>query len=176
MLRLGHLLTSSDKIGHYLDLPDVRAILGVDKSRGNFSSCDNTVGNNFNLALDRTGQTWLYVSALLERGVRVLSYVGTFDWICNHIGNQMWLEALEWTGKAGYNSAQLVDWKVKGKVAGSYKTSGNLSVSTSPHGGGLCSLQHLKIVGAGHMVPYDKPAEALAMLDSWLGGAKLSEE
>jgi carboxypeptidase C (cathepsin A) len=30
--------------------------------------------------------------------------------------------------------------------------------------------QHLKIVGAGHMVPYDKPVEALTMLTQWLGG------
>lgn len=80
------------------------------------------------MSQDTTGQTWLYVSALLERGVRVLSYVGTFDFICNHIGNEMWLEALEWSGKEGYNEAKLVDWKVKGKVAGSYKSSGNLSV------------------------------------------------
>lgn len=154
----------------------MRAILGVDKSRGNFSSCDNTVGYNFALSLDRTGQTWLYVSGLLERGVRVLSYVGTFDWICNHIGNEMWLEALQWTGKASYNSAQLADWKVKGKVAGSYKTSGNLSVSIRPTRRQSSSSQHLKIVGAGHMVPYDKPVEALAMLDSWLGGSKFSDE
>ena len=126
----------SNRIGDYLDLPDVRALLGVDESRGKFSSCDNKVGIDFALSLDRTGQTWLYVSALLERGVRVLSYVGTFDYICNHIGNEMWLEALEWTGKEGYNSAQLVDWKVKGKVAGSFKTSGNLSVSHVCYGVG----------------------------------------
>ncbi len=38
------------------------------------------------------------------------------------------MESLEWTGKKGYNAAQLVDWDVDGKVAGSYKTSGNLTV------------------------------------------------
>ena len=80
--------------------------------------------------LDNTGMTWLYVSNLLERGIRVLSYVGTFDFICNHIGNEMWLEALEWNGKEGYNKAELADWKVDGKFAGKFKSFGNLSVSS----------------------------------------------
>jgi cathepsin A (carboxypeptidase C) len=40
----------------------------------------------------------------------------------------MWLEALEWTGKEGYNAAQLGDWKVDGKVSGLYKTYGDLTV------------------------------------------------
>mgnify|MGYP002718915478 CR=1 FL=1 len=163
----------SDRISNYLDLPDVRSLLGVDKSRGNFSSCDGSVGNNFAMSQDSTGQTWLYVTGLLERGIRVLSYVGTFDFICNHIGNEMWLEALEWSGKQGYNDAQLVDWTVKGKVAGFYKTWGNLSVSEMTRQ--WLIRQHLKIVGAGHMVPYDKPVEALAMLDSWLGSKSFDE-
>ena len=166
----------SDRIAKYLDLPDVRSLLGVDQSRGNFSSCTDFVSHDFNNALDTTGQTWLYVAALLERGIKVLSYVGTFDFICNHIGNEMWLEALEWTGKKGYNDAQLVDWKVDGKVAGSYKSSGPLSVSIFVDMSiSELTVQHLKIVGAGHMVPYDKPVQALAMLDSWLGGQKLVE-
>lgn len=39
------------------------------------------------------------------------------------------MEALQWTGQKDYNAAELVDWKVDGKLAGKYKTSGNLSVS-----------------------------------------------
>lgn len=63
----------SDKIGDYLDLPEVREKLGVHKSVGKFSSCSNPVGAGFHLALDSTDQTWLYVGQLLERGVRVLN-------------------------------------------------------------------------------------------------------
>lgn len=66
-------LISSDKIGAYLDLPDVREKLGVDKSVGHFSSCSGTVGLAFNGALDSTDQTWLYVAQLLEREVRILN-------------------------------------------------------------------------------------------------------
>ena len=42
----------------------------------------------------------------------------------------MWLEALEWSGKEGYNAAQLDDWHVDGKEAGQYKNYGPLTVST----------------------------------------------
>lgn len=41
------------------------------------------------------------------------------------------MEQLKWTGQKGYNEAKLKDWKVHDKVAGKYKTSGNLSVSDS---------------------------------------------
>jgi len=51
------------------------------------------------------------------------------DWICNHIGNERWMEKLQWTGQKGYNAAKWEDWKVKGKAAGYTKASGNLSVS-----------------------------------------------
>jgi hypothetical protein len=64
---------SSDKITDYLNLPDVREKLGVDKSIGKFASCSNPVGRAFNAALDSTDQTWLYVAQLLEREVRVLN-------------------------------------------------------------------------------------------------------
>ncbi|RSH85597.1 hypothetical protein EHS25_003736 [Saitozyma podzolica] len=150
----------TDKIKTYLDLPDVRATLGVSKDSANWSSCSNDVGRLFSVALDSTGQTWLYVSALLERGIRVLNYAGTLDFICNHVGNEMWMNRLQWTGQEGFNEAEFVDFKVKGEVAGKYKTYGNLSL--------------LKIYGAGHMVPFDKPAQALQMLNSWIGAKELS--
>ncbi|WWC99367.1 hypothetical protein V866_006268 [Kwoniella sp. B9012] len=150
------------KIQTYLDLPDVRETLGVDPHRGNWSSCDNDVGMRFSLSLDSTGQTWLYVAGLLERGIRVLNYVGMRDFICNHVANEMWMEKLQWTGAEEYQMAQWSDWTVDDKVAGFFKTYGNLSM--------------LKIRGAGHMVPYDKPKEALTMLNSWLEAGKISDD
>lgn len=66
----------------YLNLPDTRAVLGVSEKRGNWSACDYDILYRFGNALDMTGHTTLYVANLLERGVRVLNYVGTFDYIC----------------------------------------------------------------------------------------------
>ncbi|WVN87339.1 uncharacterized protein L203_102517 [Cryptococcus depauperatus CBS 7841] len=149
----------TNRIGAYLDLPDVRQVLGVDKKQGNWSSCDDLVFNRFSQSLDSTGKTWLYVAGLLERGVRVLNYVGVLDFICNHIANEMWMERMEWTGKVGYNAAQFEEWNVDGHRAGEFKTHGNLTM--------------LKIRGAGHMVPYDKPKEALTMFKAWLEAESL---
>lgn len=146
------------KIGTYLNLPDVRKYLGVDKD-GKWNSCDNGVGIAFSQTQDATGKTWLYVSQLLERGVRVLNYVGTLDFICNYIGNEMWMEQLEWTGQEQYNAAKYNKWKVDGKHAGEYKTYGKLTF--------------LKIWGAGHMVPMDQPKNSLSFLDKWLAAGKV---
>ncbi|KAL6307995.1 serine carboxypeptidase [Sparassis latifolia] len=142
-------------IGSYLDRPDVRALLGVDPSIvGNFSSCSEVVGHAFNDALDAMFPTQLYIAALLERGIRTLIYVGANDWICNWVGNERMTLALEWTGQKDFTSKPLTEWSVNGKVAGLTRSSGPLTFVT--------------IYGAGHMVPYDKPVESLAMVNRWL--------
>jgi cathepsin A (carboxypeptidase C) len=67
-------------MGTFLNLPDTRALLGVDSDKKAWESCDSGINRAFHAALDQTGKTWLYVEGLLERGVRVLNYVGTLDW------------------------------------------------------------------------------------------------
>ena len=71
----------------FLDRPDVRTTLGVDASRGNFSMCNLEVNARFEATLDHVFPTQHYISALLERGVRVLIYVGANDWSCNWVRN-----------------------------------------------------------------------------------------
>ena len=38
--------------------------------------------------MDRAFPAQLYIAALLERGVRVLIYVGANDWICNWVSQR----------------------------------------------------------------------------------------
>ena len=49
------------------------------------------------------------------------------------------MNEMEWTGKEGFNAAEFLQWKVDGKIAGSFKNFGNLTVgfSLSPVGGDL---------------------------------------
>ena len=131
----------SRSIASYLDRPEVRTLLGVDTSViGNFSACSNQVGNDFANNLDEYHPTQHYVAALLERNVEVLIYVGKYDWICNHVGNEAWTLDLKWSGHDEFSIQPLREWKVDGKPAGMTRSAQGLTFAT--------------IDGAGHMVCY----------------------
>jgi carboxypeptidase C (cathepsin A) len=126
-------------IASYLDRPEVRALLGVDTLvNGNFNACSNRVGTDFSNNLDEYRPTQHYVAALLERNVNVLIYVGKYDWICNHVGNEAWTLNLEWSGHDEFSTQSLREWKVDGKPAGMTRSAQGLTFAT--------------IEGAGHMV------------------------
>lgn len=84
-------------------------------------------------------QNELYVSELLERGVRVLIYAGTYDWIGNWVGNERWTMAMEWSGQEGFRAQELKEWTIDGeRAAGKFRSYRNLTFAT--------------IYAAGHMV------------------------
>ncbi|KAH9992500.1 serine carboxypeptidase [Russula compacta] len=147
-------------IAHFLDRPDIRAILGVDpRVPEKFSSCSTKVGMAFNAAGDHLHSSMDYVGALLARQVRVLIYVGTYDWICNWVGNEAWTLALEWHGQRDFAALPLREWQVDGHVAGKTRSAHGLTFAT--------------VDAAGHMVPYDKPTEGLALINRWLAQEEL---
>lgn len=77
-------------ITNYLNQAEVRSQLGVDPSVKNFSTCSNKVNFDFNEAFDIFAQhTQYYVAELLERGVKVLIYVGAYDMICNWVSDRL---------------------------------------------------------------------------------------
>ncbi|TEB20364.1 serine carboxypeptidase [Coprinellus micaceus] len=126
-------------IVQYLSRHDIRKLIGAEHDmKSNFSA------------------TYHYISNLLDRGVRVLIYVGVNDFGCNHVGNEKWTSALEWSGQDGYRAQLLREWSVNGKKAGKVRSYGGLSFVT--------------VDGAGHMVPYDKPAESLELVNRWMAG------
>jgi len=149
-------------IKEYINSPAVREDLGVSKAliNQNITTCNNDLNGRFAQSLDMFRvQTSFFLESLLERGVKVLIYVGALDWICNWVGNRRMSEALDWRGAESFRKQELKPWsRIKGeeveKPAGQFKSSGDLTFLT--------------IYGAGHMVPYDKPDEALAMLKRWL--------
>ena len=96
---------------------------------------------------------------LLEHGIPILIYVGEEDWICNHLGNRKMIEEIEWSRKCEFQKEKLYKWRVDGEVAGD-----------AQHGGGL---SWATIAGAGHMVPYEKGAQAQAMFHRWIDGEPL---
>ncbi|KAH9894182.1 peptidase S10 serine carboxypeptidase [Cubamyces lactineus] len=156
-------------ISDFLNRPSTRSLLGVESPR-NFTSCSSDVGRSFAAHLDKYAvPAQYYVAGLLERGVRVLIYAGTYDWQCNWVANKLWLDKLEWTGVTQYTSEQVRDWTVDGRKAGETKSAGPLTFATVRGAGHMMSVFHFSVVyDVGVYVPHDKPAEAQAMVSRWL--------
>ncbi|KAH7911548.1 Alpha/Beta hydrolase protein, partial [Hygrophoropsis aurantiaca] len=147
-------------IPQYLNRPDIRALLGVDPSLPeNIGVVAFPVNIAFGEAMDTYHVTVEYVAALLERGIRVLIYAGEHDWTCNWVGNEAWTRNMKWTGQREYVAQPLRVWSVDDAVVGKTRTAKGLTFAT--------------IQGAGHMVPYDKPKEALELLNRWLAECDL---
>jgi len=104
---------------------------------------------------------------LLEGGVRVLIYAGDVDFICNWIGNKAWTKELPWTGKAAYNAEADTEWVYVDEVAGSVQQVVGGKARTAMAAEGAGSLTFLQVYEAGHMVPMDQPAAALALLNAF---------
>ena len=66
--------------------PATRALLGVDPAHDAFAWHNDTVQRAFERNADRYSfRAEQYIGALLERGVRVLVYVGVNDFVCNWV-------------------------------------------------------------------------------------------
>jgi carboxypeptidase C (cathepsin A) len=125
-------------IGQYLNLPQTRELLGVEIP-GNFSSCSDSVFAGFTSNLDKWRvHTQDYVANLLDRGVRILIYAGTYDWQCNWVANKLWVDKLKWSQGDIYQQESWRQWIVNGKPAGEVKETELLTFVT--------------IRGAGHMM------------------------
>ena len=118
----------------------MRSTLGIDPSFPRYNLSSRPVGLAFNLAGDLGHQTELYIAELLARGVKVLIYAGTIDFICNWVANERWMLDLEWAGQDGFKQEKLKDWEIDGAVAGRTRSFGGFTFAT--------------VYGAGHMVRY----------------------
>ncbi|KAF9583969.1 hypothetical protein BGW38_007971 [Lunasporangiospora selenospora] len=141
----------------YLNRPEIMEELGAEVD--NYKSCNMQVNFNFMLQGDWMKPFHRMVPPLLDDGVRILLYSGDADFICNWMGNKAWALDLEWSGKEKLNEKEDRKWKANGHHAGDVRRSGPLTF--------------LRAFGAGHMVPYDKPAESLEMFNTWVSGKRL---
>jgi carboxypeptidase C (cathepsin A) len=78
-----------------------------------------------------------------------LIYVGSYDWICNWLGNQAWTLNMEWSGKEAFGQQPLQSWLVDGKAAGKFRSANGLTFAT--------------VDGAGHMVSLKLTFNFIAM-------------
>jgi len=143
-------------IDDYMNSESVKEVLGVPKEV-EWQDCNNTVNAMF--ASDWMKNFDGQVTDLLENGKKVLIYAGDMDWICNWIGNKAWTMALDWSGKEGFKGAEDEEIFPPGssESVGQVRTYGNFGF--------------LRIYGAGHLAPMDKPEVTLEMVKVFTGTA-----
>ena len=76
--------------------------------------------------------------------------------MCNWLGNEAWVNKLEWEGKSEFNAANITKY---------------ITEKTSTHAGNTRTykgLTFLRLFEAGHMVPYDQPGVSLDFFNRWL--------
>ncbi|PKI84390.1 carboxypeptidase C [Malassezia vespertilionis] len=152
-------------IAAFLNDHDVRTKLGIDPTGfgdahdGVFVGCSDKVFAEFGLVGDGSRDSTWAVRDILGKGVRVLSYSGEHDFICNYIGNHDWIYDLDWQDGDNFRAAPLEHWYMHGSAfpAGKFRHYGNLTYAT--------------VLGAGHFVPHDQPAAALEIMRRWQQGS-----
>ena len=89
---------------------------------------------------------------------RLLFFNGVEDLICNHVGNEKVLDNLPWKNRDAWTAAKRYSWSAdsepKGSISGYMKEYEN--------------LLFLKVLGAGHMVPMDRPDVSLDMIRTFV--------
>lgn len=140
-----------DDIGQYLDRPDVRTALHVDPAAKPWHETSKRVG--FLLEKGEQDSVADLYPGLFER-LRVLIYNGIYDMDCNFMGTDAWIAKQNWPFRDEFLAAPRTPWLVEGRLAGRIR---------SVHG-----LVQVLVNGAGHLVPKDQPAFALALLNDFL--------
>ncbi|KAF2182419.1 alpha/beta-hydrolase [Zopfia rhizophila CBS 207.26] len=148
----------------YLNLDWVWEALHVPKAVGSFSAFSEEVGLAFTLTNDEGISTQPQVLYLLENGIDVLFYQGNFDLACNTAGNIRWTNNMPWKGQPAFVAQERRKWKDGDEEVGWFK---EVKVKMGEDEKDT-TFSFSTVDGAGHMVPYDKPKEALALLDRWL--------
>lgn len=128
-------------VAKYLSQTSIRESLGVDDAvPQNFSTVGWAVNRAFEVSGDEFQSSHDYIAALLDRGVRVLVYVGNYDAIANWVGNERWTLDMDWTGKIEYGSQTLREWIVGGKAAGLTRSAKGLTFATVFESGHMVRL------------------------------------
>eukprot|EP00922_Rhytidocystis_sp_ex-Travisia-forbesii_P055801 GHVS01082622.1.p1 GENE.GHVS01082622.1~~GHVS01082622.1.p1 ORF type:complete len:494 (+),score=70.49 GHVS01082622.1:73-1554(+) len=135
----------------FLNKPSVQERLGVQMK---WQDCDKLV--YLFLCADWISDMREQIRDVLNANLRVLVYSGDKDFVCNWYGGLKWVNAVEWKHGEEFTRTPLKPWT----PAGSRASAGQVKV--------VKNFTFLRIYDAGHMVPMDKPKEALEMFSEFL--------
>ncbi|KZT27650.1 serine carboxypeptidase [Neolentinus lepideus HHB14362 ss-1] len=142
--------------------------LGVDPSL-DFQSCNMEVNQAFMMQGDGMHNSAALLPDLINDGIRLLVYAGNADAMCNYMGNERWVTALEHNFHSEFVAAKSLPWITteSGRIAGEVRSAG---------GGGFSAgnVTFVNVHDAGHMVPFDQDEAALDLITKWIMDIPLS--
>ncbi|KAF8610127.1 serine carboxypeptidase [Ceratobasidium sp. AG-I] len=104
-----------------------------------WATTNTQVYSNFAATGDWMRNSRPNLEKVVNAGVRVLLLAGDADYICNHVGFESMVDAMQTNFTTLYKQQQWTNWTVAGTVTGLYKNAGTLS--------------YLRVSQAGHEVP-----------------------
>ncbi|GAB1517195.1 hypothetical protein RhiTH_000239 [Rhizoctonia solani] len=113
-----------------------RSKIGALKS---WTTTNTQVYSNFATTGDWMRNSRPDLEKVINAGVRTLILAGDADYICNYIGFELMVDALQTKFTSEYKQQKWTNWTVAGNSAGQYKNAGTFS--------------YLRVYQAGHEVP-----------------------
>uniref|UniRef100_A0A2P2HX72 Carboxypeptidase n=1 Tax=Hirondellea gigas TaxID=1518452 RepID=A0A2P2HX72_9CRUS len=145
-LRMDPPCTNSNAISSYLNSAAVRTAIHIPAHVPKWEICNDEVNAKF---VRQYSDMAAQYKTLQAAGVRGLVYNGDVDMACNFIGDQWFVESLNFKETATRRM-----WHSQGQVGGFVKQ--------------FELLDLLTIRGSGHMVPQDKPFPSLHMIKAFV--------
>ncbi|KAF7302245.1 Carboxypeptidase [Mycena indigotica] len=136
----------------YLDRPDVVRALHAERHPGSWVECRGRIHQEFR---ERQQASAITVLPKLLARIPVLIFAGDQDLICNYVGLEAMIQAMEWNGAKGLGTVQTQSWSVANAPAGTWVSSRNLT--------------YAKIFNASHMAPFDLPHVGHDMILRFIG-------
>nr|GAT59705.1 predicted protein [Mycena chlorophos] len=136
----------------YLDRSDVVRALHAERHPGSWVECRGRIHQEFR---ERQEESAITVLPKVLSRIPVLLFAGDQDLICNYVGLEAMIQAMEWNGAKGLGTVQTQSWTVADAPAGTWVSSRNLT--------------YAKIFNASHMAPFDLPHVGHDMILRFMG-------
>ncbi len=104
------------------------------------------------------------VSDILTLGIPTLIYNGVYDMDCNFVGTDSWLESCAWGTRVGLYNFSRNPWTLE--IGGKTIQAGMFRV--------VQPLSQVVLANCGHLVPFNEPAVAQAMLEQFIAKKQLA--
>ncbi|KAJ4709761.1 Carboxypeptidase [Melia azedarach] len=140
----------TDLVTRLLSIEEVKKALGAKESIV-FEDCSDVVGEALLADIMKSVK---YMVEFLVKNTKVLLYQGHFDLRDGVVSTEAWVKTMKWEGIENFLMAERKVWKVKDDLAGYVQKWENLS--------------NVVVMGAGHLVPTDKPLNSQIMIEDWV--------